>query len=162
MSRATALRELRGSLGAIALCEAVGGIGGLAGSAGIRDWLPQLDRPAYQPPDWVFGPVWTILYALMGVSLRLTWRGPRSPDRDRATRLFAVQLGLNALWTFVFFGLRSPAGGLVDAAALLVAVALTVRAMWPVSRVAALLLVPYLAWVAFATVLTAGIWRRNR
>lgn len=156
------LTELRATLAAVAACQAVGAAGAVATVPATRSWLPSLDLPRWQPPGAVFGPVWTVLYTLMGISLRLVRRGPAGPERDRATRLFAVQLGLNGLWSFLFFGLRSPAAGLLDVIPLLAAVALTVRAMWSVSRPAALLLVPYLVWVGFATMLTAEIWRRNR
>lgn len=160
--RRTALAELRATLTAVAACQAVGAVGAVATVPATRRWLPSLNLPRWQPPGAVFGPVWTVLYTLMGVSLRLVRKAPASPQRDRATRLFAVQLALNGLWSFLFFGLRSPAAGLLDVLPLLAAVAMTVRAMWSVSRPAALLLVPYLSWVAFATALTAEIWRRNR
>lgn len=156
--------ELRNLLLAVAGCELVGLVGVPATARSAREWLPTLDLPPYQPPGWVFGPVWTVLYATMGGAIDLVRRARPAGDaeRQRAERVFAVQLALNGLWTYLFFGARSPRAGLVDAVALEVAVAMTVHAVWRVSRPAALLLLPYLAWTTFALVLTGGIARRNR
>lgn len=158
------LPELRGLLAAVAACEGVGLGTGLATARSTREWLPTLDLPPYQPPGWVFGPVWTVLYAVMGLSLDATRRSrPRGDaDRERALRLFTVQLICNGLWSLLFFGRRSTRAGLVDVLLLEVALVLTVRAVWRVSRPAAVVLLPYLAWTTFATVLTADIHRRNR
>ncbi len=157
------LRDLRELLAAVAACEAVGLAGGAATARSTRDWLPTLDLPPYQPPGWLFGPVWTLLYALMGVSVSAVRRARPAgdPERTRALRLFAIQLAFNGLWSFLFFGRRSPRAGLVDAVLIEVAVALTIGAIWRVSRPAALILSPYLAWTSFALVLTADITRRN-
>ena len=158
------LAGLRGLLAAGVGCELVGLAGVPSTARSAREWLPTLDLPPYQPPGWVFGPVWTVLYALMGLSLDATRRARPAgdPERDRAARLFAVQLACNGLWSLLFFGRRSPRAGLVDVVLLEVALVLTVRAVWRVSRPAALVLLPYLAWTTFATVLTADIARRNR
>jgi tryptophan-rich sensory protein len=157
------LAELRELLVAVAACEAVGLVGGAATARSTREWLPTLDLPPYQPPGWVFGPVWTLLYALMGVSLAGVRRARPAGDseRDRALRLFTVQLACNGLWSFLFFGRRSARAGLVDAVLIEVALGLTIKAIWKVSRPAALILLPYLAWTTFALVLTADITRRN-
>ncbi len=157
------LRELRETLAAVAACEAVGLAGGAATARSTREWLPTLDLPPYQPPGWLFGPVWTLLYALMGGSLAAVRRAGRA-GADGATvaqQLFAIQLICNGLWSFLFFGRRSPRAGLIDAVLIVVSVALTIGAMWRVSRPAALILLPYLAWAGFALVLTADIARRN-
>lgn len=158
------LPELRGLLAAVAGCELVGLVGVPSTARSAREWLPTLDLPPYQPPGEVFGPVWTVLYASMGLSLDATRRARPAgdPERERALRLFAVQLACNGLWSLLFFGRRSPRAGLVDVVLLEVALLLTVRAIWRVSRPAALVLLPYLAWTTFATVLTADIARRNR
>jgi len=155
--------ELRDTLAAVVACNAVGGVGALSSSSAVREWLPTLDRPPYQPPGWVFGPVWTLLYTTMGMSITAV-RRVQSGDgarRARAQRLFAVQLVVNALWSFLFFTRRNPRVALVDAGVIVAAVAATVRAIWAVHRPAALLLLPYLAWVSFAFVLNADIVRRN-
>ncbi|MBK9034472.1 MAG: tryptophan-rich sensory protein [Myxococcales bacterium] len=142
-------------VGWIALCQAAGGLGALATSAA---WYRALDRPAWAPPGWVFGPVWLTLYAAMGVAAWLVWRTPSGAARTRALRWFGLQLGLNAAWTPVFFGLRSLVGGLVVIVALLAAIVATIVAFAPRSRPAAWLLAPYLAWVAFAAALNAALW----
>ena len=154
--------ELRDTLAAVVACNAVGAAGGLSSASAVREWLPTLDRPRYQPPGWVFGPVWTVLYTTMGVSITAVRRvSGDDTGRSRAQRLFAIQLAVNALWSFLFFTRRNPRAALVDAALIVAAVAATVRAIWAVHRPAALLLLPYLAWVSFAYVLNADLVRRN-
>lgn len=154
--------ELRSVLAAIVGCNAVGALGVVSGADGLRDWLPGLDTPRWQPPDWLFGPVWTALYTSMGVSISAVRRaGGGGVETVRAQRWFAVQLAVNALWSYLFFSRRSPRAALVDAALIVVAVAATVRAIWQIHRPAALILLPYLAWVSFAFVLNADLVRRN-
>lgn len=141
---------------AIVTCELAGALGALATDAGFYQ---QLARPTWAPPPWLFGPVWLALYALMGTAAWLVWRtgaGRRAP-----LAWFAVQLAINAAWTPVFFGLHSLAGGLVTIAALDLAIAGTIVAFARRATLAAWLLVPYAAWVAFATALTAALWRAN-
>jgi len=148
---------------AIVVCELAGGVGALAGRSGFRTWYPGLRKPAFAPPSGVLGPVWTALYALMCAALYLIHRWPRDRAASRsAQRLFAAQLALNAAWTPLFFGSRSPLLGLLDIVPLLGLVALTVRAFARLSRIAALVLVPYLLWVGFATVLNAAFCWKNR
>ena len=154
--------ELREMLAAVVVCQVVGAAGAAAGAGGVRDWLPMLDKPRYQPPGWVFGPVWTVLYTTMGISIAAVRRARGDDaDRRRAQQLFAIQLAVNGLWTYLFFGQRSPGAGLADAVLIVAAVAATVRAIWRVHRPAALLLLPYLAWCCFALALTADITKRN-
>ena len=133
-----------------------------AGSVGT--WYLTLVAPPGNPPNWVFPPVWTALYVLVGVSAWLVWR--RTSDLSgrayRALRLWGWQLGLGALWTPAFFGLHSPALGLLVILPLVAAIALTARAFAAVERRAALLLLPYLAWVVFATYLNVRFWWLNR
>lgn len=156
------LTELRSTLGLIAACNGVGVLGGLGSARSVRQWLPTLDKPPYQPPGWVFGPVWTVLYASMGVSLSAVRRCPATPERARAEKLFALQLTVNALWSFLFFTRRSPRAALVDAVLIVAAVSATVAAIWRIHRGAALVLLPYLAWSCFALFLNADLVRRNR
>ena len=140
---------------------AVGGLGSLPTAKAIPSWYRTLDKPSWNPPDAVFGPVWTTLYGLMGIALVLVRRQPRDESTDRAQGVFGLQLALNLAWSFVFFGDRSLRGGLVVITLLWVSILATVAAFWPVRRAAAVLLVPYLAWVSFASVLNAEIARRN-
>jgi tryptophan-rich sensory protein len=123
------------------------------------DWYLHLVKPAWTPPDWLFGPVWTVLYLLIGVSGWLLWRA-RSESKA-ALVLWGVQLALNALWSWIFFGLRAPGAALVEILVLLLAIAATVAAAFRSRPLAAWLLVPYLSWVAFAAALNAAIWYLN-
>ncbi len=146
-------------LGWMALCFAAAAVGGLAGP---DSWYRAIDKPPWNPPDWVFGPVWTVLYMLMGIAAWMVWR-----ERARAAvtipiALFLVQLVLNSLWSWVFFRWHQPGWALVELVALWMTVLLTVLAFRKVRPVAGALLVPYLLWVAFAGVLNASIWLRNR
>ena len=156
------LRDYRMLLSSILACQAAGVVGGVATARSVNTWYATLKKPAFTPPSWVFGPVWTTLYLLMGVSLYLIRKGDVAPPAAGAARkLFAIQLLLNALWSFVFFGLRSPRWALVEIVGLWGALVLTLRAVSRVSRPAAVLLVPYLLWTSFALVLNYAIWRRN-
>jgi tryptophan-rich sensory protein len=139
-----------------------GWIGSLATKPNIATWYAGLAKPDFSPPNVAFPIVWTILYVLMGIAAWIVWRAPAN-DAHRRTGLAAwlVQLGLNVLWPFAFFAARSPLAGLVAIVALLLAIAATMVAFRRVSGLAALLLAPYLAWVAFATVLNAAILSLN-
>jgi benzodiazapine receptor len=142
------------------------GIAGVLGSAAtlpnIPSWYQGLAKPPLTPPNAIFGPTWTILYLMMAVAIWrvLSRRGDR-PGRARAVAAYFVQLALNAAWSWVFFALRSPVLGLVVIVALLVAIVTTIRLFAGIDRVAAWLLAPYLAWVAFASYLNAGVWWLN-
>ena len=152
-----------GLVAAVVLCQAVGVTGALLTNTGRSPWYRSLEKPAFNPPAWVFGPVWTTLYAMMGVALFLLWRRRHAHRGARAALgAFAVQLALNAAWTPVFFGARSLAGGLVVIVLLWLAIAATIALGWRASRAAALLLVPYLLWVTFATALNATLLSLNR
>lgn len=142
----------------IAVSFAAGGIGSLATMPNIPTWYVALEKPFFNPPNWVFGPVWTLLYILMGVSLYLVWTSKgKKASKLTAYRLFGVQLVLNALWSVVFFGLHQPWLAVVVIVSLLVTLVFTTRAFAAYSKAAAWLLVPYMAWVSFATALNAGV-----
>ncbi|QFU17830.1 TspO/MBR family protein [Microvirga thermotolerans] len=137
-------------------------LGSVATMPNIPTWYATLAKPGFTPPNWVFGPVWTLLYAMMAYALWRILALPKDrPGRRGAVAAFFVQLALNALWSWAFFGAHSPLAGLVVILALLVAIVATIRAFLPLDRAAALLLVPYLAWVAYATALNAAVWRLN-
>jgi benzodiazapine receptor len=138
-----------------------GGLGTIPTATAIPTWYRTLDKPSWNPPAQVFGPVWTTLYALMAVAILLVRRERRDTSADRAQALFGLQLALNLAWSFVFFGGRSPRGGVVVIALLWASIVVTIAEFWPIKRLAALLLVPYLGWVSFASVLNAEIARRN-
>ena len=127
----------------------------------IGDWYASLEKSPLNPPDWVFGPVWTTLYALMAIGGYRVWNGRQSPERDRALALWAGQLTLNAAWSPLFFGTRRPDVALADLVALMIALMLFVRDTSRVDKPAAWMFAPYIAWVAFAGMLNAEIVRRN-
>jgi tryptophan-rich sensory protein len=156
------LRELGELLAAIAICESAGGIGAIATSDGTKTWYPTLKKPSFNPPGWIFAPVWTILYALMGVSAWLLWKRRGDARVAQAGTLFAVQLALNTLWSFIFFKWRSPGWAFLEIITLWAAIAMTIRALWRISPLAGALMLPYLAWTSFAMLLNGRIWQLNR
>lgn len=142
----------------VLVAEAAGLIG-LFFMGSIDSWYATLQQPAFSPPSWLFGPVWTILYALMGIAAYLVWR---QGERGKlALRLYWMQLVANAVWTPLFFGLHSLVWAFADILLLLVLILATTVAFARVSRAAALLMLPYLAWVCFASVLNFAIWALN-
>ena len=153
-------REILALATSLAVCFAAAAVGSVATASSVGSWYRTLVKPPWTPPDWVFGPVWTLLYAAMGVAAWLVWRSTTAV-RERALTLFGVQLGLNVAWSWLFFGLRRIDLALVDIAALWVAIALTIRAFARARSAAAWLLVPYLAWVSFAAVLNAALLQLN-
>jgi benzodiazapine receptor len=159
MSRGNTL----GLIGWVALSNAAGLIGALATSR-AGDFYRTLERPEWGPPSWLFGPVWTLLYVLMGVAAWLVWKAPDAQEarhRRQALALFVAQLVVNALWSWIFFAWREGALAFVEIIVLALMIVATIAAFHRISRRAAWLLIPYLAWVLFATVLTYSIWRRN-
>lgn len=142
---------------------AVGGISSIASARGVRDWYSTLATPPFNPPSWVFAPVWTALYVGMGVAAFLVWQKGWSDEAVRvALACFVVQLVLNGLWSVLFFGLQSPGWALVDVVLLWLSIALTVVLFWRVLPAAGVIMLPYLAWVSFAAVLNGSIWVLNR
>jgi translocator protein len=142
-------------IGLLVLCLAVGAGAGFLTAQSVLTWFPTLIKPSFNPPSWLFGPVWTTLYIMMAVAAWLVWL------RQGSLVLFYVQLALNFAWSLLFFGLHSPALALVDIVAMWVLILLTLLAFWKTDRRAGWLLVPYLAWVSFASVLNASIWWLN-
>ncbi len=147
---------------AIAVSESAGIIGSVFTAPAIAGWYASLAKPALNPPAWVFGPVWTTLYALMGVAAFLVWK--KGLDRKNvkiALGVFIGQLILNTLWSILFFGLHSLSGALVEIAFLWLAILATLIAFSNISKIAAWLLVPYLLWVSFAAYLNFALWSLN-
>lgn len=145
----------------ILLAAAAGAIGSLATVANIPTWYALLEKPAFNPPNWIFGPVWTLLYLLMGISLYLVWTAKYKRNKKPAFTAFGVQLVLNTAWSLAFFGMHSPWAGLAVIIALWASITVTMRLFWPISRTAAYLLAPYLLWVSFATILNIAIAALN-
>ncbi len=140
----------------------LGAIAGNATSRNIADWYVHLNKPSFNPPNSLFAPVWTTLYVLMGISSFLVWRQPRSDYRRIALILYAVQLMLNFFWSFIFFYFRLTGAALVEILVLLTTVIFWVYTTCHVHRTAALIQIPYILWLVFATVLNAAIVWLNR
>jgi tryptophan-rich sensory protein len=160
MPQSNSRRDALGLVGWLAATFATGGIGAFA-SAGAASFYGQLSQPSWAPPAWLFGPVWTVLYALMGVAAWLVWREHGFAGASTALKLFIVQLFANALWTWLFFVWHLGALSTVEIVVLWLLIAATLSAFWRLNRLAAILLLPYLAWVSFAAALTLSLWRRN-
>lgn len=154
-------RDAAALLGFVVLCFAVAAAGGAVTATSVGTWYAGLAKPAFNPPDWVFGPVWTVLYVMMAVAAWRVWRRRAAPGARPALGAWAVQLALNLSWSFVFFGARMPGAALAEIAALLAAIVATLVLFRRIERLAGALLVPYVAWVAFAAVLNAAIWALN-
>lgn len=134
--------------------------GGLA-SASAGSFFMELDRPLWAPPAWLFGPAWTVLYLLMGVASWLVWRKRGFSDARLALTLYIVQLVLNGLWTWLFFVMRSGSLAFIEIIILWILILATLIAFWRKNKLAGLMLVPYLIWVAYASALTFSLWQRN-
>ncbi len=160
MARPSPSRQILGLLGWLILCFAAAAVGAVA-SAGAGAFYEQLVRPSWAPPGWLFAPVWTVLYVLMSVAAWLVWRVHGLREGRAALALFVVQLGANALWTWLFFVWRQ--GGLAFAEVIVLGclIVATVASFRRRNALAAALLLPYLAWVMFAAVLTFSTWRLN-
>jgi benzodiazapine receptor len=149
-----------GLAGWLAASFVTGAVGGLA-SINAAGFYGQLVQPAWAPPAWLFGPVWSVLFVMMAVAAWLVWRRHGFGGAAWALRLFAAQLVANALWTWMFFAWQFGALALAEIALLWLLIAATIGAFWPLHRLAALLLLPYLAWVSFAAALNLALWRLN-
>ncbi len=157
-----ARRGLLAAAASIGLALAVGAIGGIATSSSVGSWYAALNKPSFNPPSAVFGPVWTALYILMALAAWRVWRNPAGDDRRRpALILYGVQLALNLAWSLIFFGLRRPDLAMIEIAVLLVAILATTAAFARIDRPAAWMMAPYIAWVSFASALNFAIWRLN-
>lgn len=154
-------KQVIGLIAALLVCFAAAGIGGWVTTPKIPTWYADLAKPTWTPPDWIFAPVWTILYAMMALAAWLVWRQDGFQVAKLALALFAIQLALNSLWSALFFGLQHPAAAAVDIVLLWIAILATIVAFCRHSPWAAGLMVPYLAWVSYATALNIAIWRLN-
>lgn len=147
---------------AVVACELAGVVGSVFTVPSITAWYANLAKPDFAPPNWIFAPVWTMLFALMGVSAFLIWkRGLKGKDVKIALGIFVGQLVLNVLWSIIFFGLRNPLGAFVEIIFLWLAILATISAFSKISKLAAWLLVPYILWVSFAAYLNFAVWNLN-
>lgn len=146
----------------IFICLGAGMIGSLFTSSSIDTWYATLEKPTFNPPSWLFAPVWTALYFLMGISLFLILRQDLEKGKIKlAISFFGLQLILNALWSFLFFGLQNPFLAFIEITILWIAILITILTFYKIKKVASTLLVPYIMWVTFATILNYFIWRLN-
>jgi len=146
---------------AILLPVGVGGLGGIATASSVKTWYPTLKKPSWNPPGWLFGPVWTTLYILMGVASWRVWQKQARPSH-RALVWYGFQLGLNGMWSILFFGLRQPGAAFAEVIVLWAAILATAIKFCQIDRLAGALLVPYQLWVSFATALNGVVWWLNR
>jgi translocator protein len=149
---------------AIAICQIVGNIGTIFTLPALLKWYPSLNKPFFNPPNWLFGPAWLILYTLMGIALYIIWNRwstIKNPARSRILGAFGIQLALNPIWSFLFFGLRSPIYGFVAIVLLWTAIVATMREISKISKNATYVLLPYIIWVSFALLLNLFIFLLN-
>jgi tryptophan-rich sensory protein len=157
------MKDIQKFLVCVAGCELLGIVGTPFTISAIPAWYAHLHKASFSPPNWIFGPVWILLYFFMGISVFLIWqKGLKNKKVKRALIYFLIQLFLNFLWSILFFGLRNPLLGFVDILLLLVSIAVTIITFYKLSKTAAWLLVPYILWVSFATILNFSILLLNR
>jgi benzodiazapine receptor len=163
MSEAPALgvRSLAALAGFVVLCFIVAAVGGAVTATSVGTWYAGLAKPSFNPPDWVFGPVWTVLYVMIAVAGWRVWRRRGEGGARLALGAWGLQLALNLVWSLVFFGARMIGAALAEIVVLLAAILVTAMLFWRIDRVAGALFTPYAAWVGFATVLNAALWRLN-
>jgi translocator protein len=147
-------------ISSIVICQFAGILGSFFTVSSISTWYVTLNKPFFNPPNWIFGPVWITLYLLMGISLYLIWHN-NTNDSKPAWVVFFIQLGLNALWSLLFFGLKSPLLAFIEITFLWLFIVLTILFFYPHSKTASYLLIPYLLWVSFASVLNFSIFYLN-
>lgn len=141
---------------------AIGATSGLFTETGVGSWYQNIQKPSWNPPGWVFGPVWTALYIMMGISLYLVWKSDARPSLKKlAILLFALQLGLNFFWSLIFFNQQAIGWALVEILVLWLSILATIFVFAKINNTAAWLLVPYISWVSFASILTYTIWKLN-
>lgn len=153
--------QVAGLIGWVLVCFLAAGIGSAATTPQIPGWYAGLEKPSFNPPAWIFGPVWSTLYLMMAISAWLVWRIGGWKHGSLALGVFCGHLVLNTLWSVLFFGLQSPTAAAAEIVLLWLAIVATILLFWRHQRVAALLLAPYLAWVSFAAVLNFTIAAMN-
>jgi len=146
---------------AILVCQVAGLIGSVFTTSSVNDWYTTIQKPVFNPPNWVFAPVWSILFLMMGISLYLILIKRLDRKVKLGLILFGIQLFLNILWSFFFFGLKNPLFGFIDIIILWLFILLTMYQFWKIDKRSSYLLLPYLLWVTFAAVLNFYIWKLN-
>ncbi|WP_310555577.1 TspO/MBR family protein [Flavobacterium sp.] len=148
----------------ICVCVLVGFLSGFATQSSVKTWFLTIEKPFFNPPSWLFGPVWTLLYIMMGIAFGLIWSSDFKDKKAVKTAMivFGIQLGLNALWSILFFGLCNPLLAFIEILLLWLFIFETIKVFKPIDNLASKLLYPYLAWVSFATILNGSIWWLNK
>ena len=159
--RPSRTQRLTGVLISILIALAAGFIGNLLGMDAVVHWYSTLDKPSWNPPNWLFGPVWTLLYVLMGTAAYLVWEKTKDSARRSVLVIYGVQLVLNAAWSIIFFTFKQPALAFGEIILLWIAIVATIIVFWRIRPLAGVLLLPYLAWVSFASALNLSIWLLN-
>ena len=151
-------------LSVVVTCLVIGYFSGIITRSAITDWYPTLVKPSFNPPNWIFAPVWSLLYVMMGVAAGLVWNRLEFEKEavKKALIFFAIQLGLNALWSYLFFGLHNPMLAGLEIIVLWLMIYETYVQFGKINKIAGYLFLPYLAWVSFAAVLNASIWWLNK
>ena len=147
-------------IGLVIVCNLIGAMGALW-TASDGSWYRNINKPGFNPPNWIFGPVWTLLFILMGISLYLVYTSPSSKIRTIALILFAVQFVFNVLWSYLFFGINRPDLAFAEIIILLGLIIATTIYFFRVNKISGYLLIPYILWVSFASILNFSIWRLN-
>jgi benzodiazapine receptor len=156
------VRDIVRLIVSIVVSQLAGGLGAIFTTPAIPTWYAGLNKPPFNPPNWVFFPVWTTLYTLMGIAAFLVWRKGLQERRVReALTIFAVQLILNLAWTIIFFGLYSLFGAVIAIVFLWIAIVVNIVAFWRIFKAAGALLIPYILWVSFAGILNVSVWMLN-
>ena len=146
----------------IVVCVAVGGISGFFTSSEITTWYAALNKPSFNPPNYLFAPVWTTLYVLMGISFWLIWKSDAQLSvKNKAMFVFAIQLILNFFWSIIFFSMHQPGYAFIEIIFLWLFILFSIITFYPISKTAAYLLIPYICWVSFASALNFSIWKLN-
>jgi benzodiazapine receptor len=158
------MNKLTKILTVVVTCLAIGYFSGNSTRSAILDWYPALVKPSFNPPNWIFAPVWSMLYIMMGIAAGLVWDRMESNTEivKKALVFFAVQLALNALWSYLFFGLKNPGLALLEIVILWLMIYETYVQFGKINKIAGYLFIPYLLWVSFAMVLNASIWWLNK
>ena len=145
----------------VALTLSIGAIGGIATASGVNDWYLTLNKPVFNPPNYLFGPVWTVLYILMGISFYLILQSHNPVLKTRAIIIFCIQLFLNFCWSFLFFEFHLLGIAFIEIISILLSIIIMIITFYKINKTASYIQIPYLLWVSFASVLNGGIWILN-
>jgi translocator protein len=141
----------------IIICQLAGIIGSFSTMSSVKGWYQTINKASFNPPSWVFAPAWTTLFTLMGIAAGIIWLSEKNEARKKALTVFVVQLVLNTLWSIIFFGMKNPPLAFIEIIVLWLAILYTIILFRKINKKAALLLIPYILWVSFATVLTLSV-----